>query len=72
MTPRYPGSIPGLHLLLVQIGVVLAAAHLPGIAFHRIGQPRVIGQMTAGILLGPSLFGRIAPAAFAHPFPLKA
>ena len=58
-------------MLLVQIGVVLATAHLLGIAFHRIGQPRVIGEMTAGILLGPSLLGRIAPAVFAHLFPAE-
>jgi Kef-type K+ transport system membrane component KefB len=55
--------------LLLQIGVVLAAAHLLGIVFHRFGQPRVMGEMTAGILLGPSLLGRVAPSAFAHLFP---
>jgi Kef-type K+ transport system membrane component KefB len=49
--------------------VVLATAHLLGIFFQRIGQPRVIGEMTAGILLGPSLFGRLAPDTFAHLFP---
>jgi Kef-type K+ transport system membrane component KefB len=49
--------------------VVLATAHLPGIAFHRLGQLRVMGEMTAGILLGPSLLGRVAPQAFAQLFP---
>jgi Kef-type K+ transport system membrane component KefB len=49
--------------------VVLATAHLLGFAFHRAGQPRVMGEMTAGILLGPSLLRRIAPAAFAYLFP---
>jgi Kef-type K+ transport system membrane component KefB len=43
--------------------------HLFGIAFHRIGQPQVIGEMIAGILLGPSFLGQIAPAALAHLFP---
>ena len=51
--------------------MVLATAHLLGIAFHRIGQPRVIGEMIAGILLGPSFLGRIAPAALAYLFPLE-
>jgi Kef-type K+ transport system membrane component KefB len=49
--------------------VVLAAAHLLGIVFHRIGQPRVMGEMTAGILLGPSLLGEVAPSVFGHLFP---
>jgi Kef-type K+ transport system membrane component KefB len=48
---------------------VLAAAHLLGIAFHRIGQPRVMGEMLAGMLLGPSLLGRIAPHEFGRLFP---
>jgi Kef-type K+ transport system membrane component KefB len=55
----------------MQIGVVLATAHLLGLAFHRIGQPRVIGEMIAGILLGPSFLGRIAPAALAYLFPVE-
>ena len=49
--------------------MVLLTAHLLGIVFHTIGQPRVMGEMTAGILLGPSLFGRIAPQAFVQLFP---
>jgi Kef-type K+ transport system membrane component KefB len=49
---------------------VLATAHLLGIAFHRIGQPRVMGEMLAGILLGPSLLGRVAPDAFTRLFPV--
>ena len=49
---------------------MLATAHLLGIAFHRIGQPRVMGEMLAGILLGPSLLGRIAPDAFTRLFPV--
>ncbi len=58
-------------MLLLQIGVILATAHLLGIVFHRISQPRVIGEMTAGILLGPSLLGRLAPATFAILFPAE-
>jgi Kef-type K+ transport system membrane component KefB len=56
-------------LLLVQIGVVLATARLLGIVSHRIGQPRVMGEMLAGIQLGPSLLGRVARAWLAHLFP---
>jgi len=50
---------------------VLATAHLVGIAFHRIGQPRVMGEMLAGILLGPSVLGRVAPDAFTRLFPAE-
>src|ERR1700693_5748312 len=34
-----------------------------------MGQPRVVGEMTAGIVLGPSLFGRFFPDAFTYVFP---
>jgi Kef-type K+ transport system membrane component KefB len=34
-----------------------------------MGQPRVMGEMTAGILLGPSLLGRVAPGLFSRLFP---
>jgi Kef-type K+ transport system membrane component KefB len=44
---------------LLEIAVVLAAAHLLGVVFRWFGQPRVVGEMTAGILLGPSLLGWI-------------
>jgi Kef-type K+ transport system membrane component KefB len=49
-----------LHLLLALL-VVVAVAQLAGQLFRRIGQPPVIGEMFAGILLGPSLLGRLAP-----------
>jgi Kef-type K+ transport system membrane component KefB len=41
-----------------------------GDLFTRFGQPAVVGEMAAGILLGPSLFGLLAPAAFDFVFPL--
>jgi hypothetical protein len=55
--------------LILSIGTILLAARMFGWAFQRIGQPRVVGEMTAGILLGPSLFGRFLPGAFAFVFP---
>lgn len=58
-----------LALLLLQIAVVLTVARLVGIAFRRIGQPQVVGEMVAGILLGPSLLGAVAPAVYAGLFP---
>ncbi len=55
--------------LLLQIGVILAASRLVGLAFRRIQQPQVMGEMVAGILLGPSFFGWVAPSLSAQLFP---
>jgi Kef-type K+ transport system membrane component KefB len=58
-----------LTLLLIQVIVIIAAARGLGILFTRIGQPAVIGEMLAGILLGPSLLGWLAPGVEAFLFP---
>jgi len=55
--------------LILSIGAVLIATRVLGWIFQKIGQPRVVGEMTAGILLGPSLFGRFFPGASAFVFP---
>jgi K+:H+ antiporter len=55
--------------LILSIGVILLAARTLGWIFQRIGQPRVVGEMTAGIALGPSLLGRFFPSASAYIFP---
>jgi len=55
--------------LILAFGSVLLVARALGWIFHRLGQPRVIGEMTAGILLGPSVFGRFFPGAFHHVLP---
>ena len=55
--------------LILSVGAILLAARVFGWAFQSIGQPRVVGEMTAGIVLGPSLFGRFLPSAFAFVFP---
>ena len=58
-----------LVLLLLQIAGILAVCRLlHGIA-GRLGQPPVIGEIVAGLLLGPSFFGWIAPALYARLFP---
>ena len=60
-----------LVLLLLQIAVILAVCRLLHEACERIGQPPVIGEIIAGLLLGPSLFGWLAPNLFAKLFPLS-
>lgn len=49
--------------------VVLAAAKLAGRCMRLIHQPAVIGEMIAGILLGPSLFGLVLPSLHGWLFP---
>lgn len=56
------------HFLLALMLVVAASRGL-GAVFRYFGQPPVIGEVVAGILLGPSLFGRLAPEAQAFLFP---
>ena len=56
------------HLLLALTAVVVAGRSL-GSLFRLVGQPPVIGEVVAGILLGPSLLGRIAPDAYLYILP---
>src|SRR5213593_344184 len=60
-----------LARLLLQFIVIILATRLLGSLFARFGQPRVIGEITAGILLGPSLFGWVWPAASRFIFPTE-
>jgi Kef-type K+ transport system membrane component KefB len=60
------GALP---TLLLQIIVIVGAARLTGAAFRRIGQPAVIGEIVAGMVVGPSVLGAVAPDAFAFLFP---
>jgi Kef-type K+ transport system membrane component KefB len=60
------GTLP--HVLLAMI-VVIIAARLLGAVFRRLAQPAVIGEVVAGILLGPSLLGRVAPEVSTYLLP---
>jgi len=60
------GAFP---LLVLQATVIIVAARLIGVLARRLGQPAVIAEVIAGILLGPSLFGRVAPSTFRGLFP---
>ena len=61
---------PSLALLfLLQLATILIACKFIGALMPRIGQPKVIGEIIAGILLGPSLLGLLAPSAQAALFP---
>ena len=56
--------------LLLAIAVVVGAARLLGELACRVGQPAVLGELLAGVLLGPTLLGRTAPGAAAYLFPV--
>ena len=58
-----------MTLLLVQMTTVLLTALLCGWIARKLGQARVIGEILGGILIGPSVFGRIAPHSWAALFP---
>jgi Kef-type K+ transport system membrane component KefB len=55
--------------LLVTLPVVLLACRLIGELVARVGQPAVMGEIVAGVLLGPSLLGWAWPGAYAWLFP---
>ena len=61
-----------LGLLLAQLVLILAAARIAGALTRPIGQPPVIGEMIAGLALGPSVFGVLAPDLSARLFPADA
>jgi Kef-type K+ transport system membrane component KefB len=56
--------------LTIFLFLLLAVARLLGYLFTRLRQPKVIGEILAGVLLGPSLLGRFAPAVSAAILPL--
>jgi Kef-type K+ transport system membrane component KefB len=59
----------GVTIFFAQVLLLIAIGRLLGELMQRIGQPAVIGQLFAGIILGPSVFGAIWPAAQQTIFP---
>jgi Kef-type K+ transport system membrane component KefB len=58
-----------LSILLLQLVVIIVVARLVGKLFRKIGQPPVLGEIVAGIVLGPSLLGWLSPETMAFLFP---
>jgi Kef-type K+ transport system membrane component KefB len=64
--------VPTEHQLLVfwlQLFTLLVTARVLGGALRAVGQPAVIGELAAGLVLGPSVLGHLAPAVHAWLFP---
>jgi Kef-type K+ transport system membrane component KefB len=58
-------------ILIVQIIAIVVSGRAAGLLVRRLGQPPVIGEIAAGIVLGPSVFGSVAPDVFARVFPVE-
>ena len=61
-----------LLTILLQLVMIIVAARLCGAAFRAFGQPQVCGEIAAGLLLGPSVFGRMFPELSAVLFNVSA
>ena len=61
---KYP-----LSILLLQVIIILFTSRIFGFLFKKIGQQTVIGEIIAGVILGPSIFGWLFPEQFALIFP---
>jgi Kef-type K+ transport system membrane component KefB len=57
-----------LFQTLLQLVVIILAARAGGAVARRVGQSTVVGEIVTGLLLGPSLFGALAPDLFARVF----
>lgn len=60
-----------LPVLLLQIIVIVVAVRLFGWLFNKIGQPAVIGEIIAGVVLGPSVLGAFIPSVSQFIFPVS-
>jgi hypothetical protein len=47
--------------IIIQLILIIGCARAAGILFKRIGQPQVRGEIAAGLVLGPSVFGALWP-----------
>jgi Kef-type K+ transport system membrane component KefB len=66
--PTNPRAEELPHVLLALVAIIITGGVL-GRLFARLGQPRVVGEVVAGIVLGPSVLGWIWPAAGAFVLP---
>ncbi len=67
-----PISGHAILVLLFQLALLLLLARTLAEVMRRIGQPEVIGELIAGILLGPTVLGHLAPGLFEAVFPQEA
>ena len=72
-SPAAVASVPSTNVILfhylLALAVIIVTARLIGQLFKRLHQPPVIGELVGGIVLGPSLLGRVAPDVYARILP---
>lgn len=66
---KFAAASDSLVHVLLALAVVIIVGRVLGTVLRRFNQPPVIGEVVAGILLGPSLLGRVAPEAAAFLLP---
>src|SRR6266849_359389 len=55
--------------LFLQLAFIVATCRIVGLLAKRVGQPQVVAEMIAGVLIGPSLLGLLLPGVQAQLFP---
>src|SRR5580700_9617886 len=73
MTPAAPAVAVQKHELLLyftllELALIVLAGRVGGWAARRVGQTATVGEIIIGIMLGPSLFGWLAPQSFDYVF----
>lgn len=58
-------------IFLLSLGLLLGAARILGEIAQKLRQPDVLGEILAGVILGPTIFGRIAPDLYTMLFPCQ-
>src|SRR5262249_13678171 len=69
MAPVLPLSATELLTLIIQLTALLGIALLLGGLAARLGMPAIVGELLAGVVLGPSLLGHAAPTVYHWLFP---
>ncbi len=60
----FPVESHGLAVFWTELAALLLMARALGSVARRLGQPAVVGELVAGLLLGPSVLGKIWPSGF--------
>ncbi|MFB2923489.1 cation:proton antiporter [Aerosakkonema sp. BLCC-F2] len=71
LTVAFEETMHAVIQVLIEVLIVIGLSRLMGLGFRWLKQPLVIGEIVAGIMLGPSLLGLVAPDLAASLFPVE-